>query len=505
MSPAAIHDVPKAGAGANGSHAKRKAAILSVLAATGITALKLAAGLLSGSLGMLSEAAHSGIDLAASGITLFSVYLAERPADAEHNYGHGKIESLSAFVELVIMLGSCAWLINASVQRILYHQHLNLQFAGLAFAVLLLSIGVDFTRSRGLRRVAQEYRSDALAADAVHFATDMWASGAVVVGLAAAFAGEKFGVRWLEYGDPVAALVVSAVILKACWQLGHTTVNALLDAAPTEKDSARSRLVCDLEAIPGVLSVDQLRTRRSGSNYFADVTLGMPRNLTFQRSEQLTVAATDAVRRHLPGADVVVHPVPYASVTESVHERIRAVAARRNLSIHEISVQQFNDPGDGPADIAAGHHGGLHVEQHLEVSEDMPLRQAHELVTELETEMRREVPAISSIVTHIESERTTIERPSSPERDRALELKLRDAASGFPEILDIHEVFVTRREYDPAGFGHLQVTCHCTLADDLPMSRVHQIITALEGAFKLKAPEADRLLIHPEPATDNRR
>ena len=134
----------------------------------------------------------------------------------------------------------------------------------------------------------------------------------------------------------------------------------------------------------------------------------------------------------------------------------------------------------------------------------MPLRQAHELVTELEAEMRRDVPEIATIVTHIESEPATIERPSSPERDKDLERRLRKVAEGFPEILDIHEVFVTRRSRD-AGSRHLQVTCHCTLADDMPMGRVHGVITALEGAYKLVAPEVDRLLIHPEPATDNRR
>ena len=242
-----------------------------------------------------------------------------------------------------------------------------------------------------------------------------------------------------------------------------------------------------------MLSVDRLRTRRSGANYFADVTLGMPRNLTFQRSEQLTMAATEAVQRHLPGADVVIHTVPTASVAESVHDRVRAVAARRNLAIHEISVQQLND--------------GLHIEQHLEVDETMPLRQAHELVTELEAEVLREVPAITSILTHIESEPATIERPASLERDRELEVRLRNVAAGFPEILDIHEVFVTRRRARSADphEDHIQVSCHCTLPDDLPMARVHAVITALEGAFKLDAPEVDRLLIHPEPATDNRR
>jgi divalent metal cation (Fe/Co/Zn/Cd) transporter len=211
----------------------------------------------------------------------------------------------------------------------------------------------------------------------------------------------------------------------------------------------------------------------------------MPRNLTFQRSEQITMAATAAVQRHLPGADVVVHSIPTASVAESVHDRIRAVAARSNLVIHDVSVQEYD--------------GALHVEQHLEVDETMSLRDAHALATQLEAEMRREIPAIASVLTHIESEPATIERPASLERDRQLEVRLRRAASAFPEILDIHEVLVSRMH------ERIQMSCHCTLPDDLPMAQVHAVITALESAFKLDAPEVGRLLIHPEPATDNRR
>jgi divalent metal cation (Fe/Co/Zn/Cd) transporter len=370
----------------------------------------------------------------------------------------------------------------------------------------------------------------------------MWASLAVMIGLGATFAGERYGLRWLEYADPLAAIAVSGVILRVSWHLARQTVDALLDATPTadpmsdptqskdskqSKDQLRQNLIHDLEAIPGVMTVDRLRTRRSGADYFADVTLGMPRNLTFQRSEQLTMAATEAVRRHLPGADVVVHTVPTASIAESVHDRIRAVAARRNLTIHEISVQQI-----GGQQSEQGGHPQLHIEQHLEVDETMPLLEAHELVTNLEAEMRREVPEIASILTHIESEPATIEQPASLEVDRELEVRLRSVAAGFPEILDIHDVFVTRRgpraihlAHSVAGTvdiaasgasvvsmasadpipGHIQVSCHCTLPDDLPMARVHAVITALEGAFKLEAPEVDRLLIHPEPMTDNRR
>jgi len=485
---------------------KNAAALGSVLAALGVMLLKLVTGILTGSLGMLSESAHSGIDLIAAALTLFSVRVSDKPADADHNYGHGKVESLSAFVETGLMLASCAWIVFEALRRMIFRQHLSVTVSVWPFLVLLLSIAVDFQRSRNLRKVARRYQSPALEADAVHFGTDMWSSFAVLLGLAATVAGEHWHLLWLQLADPVAALVVSAIILRVCWHLATQTVDTLLDATASGEGSGETRrevregLIRDLGAIDGVLSVDRVRTRRSGSSYFADLTLGMPRNLTFQRSEQITMAATAAVQRVLPGADVVVHSVPTASIAESVHDRIRAVAARSNLAIHDVSVQEYD--------------GALHVEQHLEVDETLTLREAHEIVTQLESEMRKDIPAIATILTHIESEPATIERPASLDRDRLLEHRLRNVAEGFPEILDIHEVVVTRlggsEKFETTGGTHdrkdrMQVSCHCTLPDNLPMARVHAVITAFEDAFKLDSPEVSRLLIHPEPATDNKR
>ena len=468
---------------------KRTAALFSVSAAALITLLKLITGLLTGSLGMLSEAAHSSIDLIAALITLFSVRAADRPADEEHNYGHGKIESLSAFVETGIMLVSSVVIIYEAVHRILYRNALSLPISIWPFLVLLLSITVDFTRSRSLRKIANETRSEALAADAVHFSTDIWASIAVLVGLIATALGERFEQPALELADPVAALVVSAIILSVSWRLARHTIDTLLDATPAQDgqtaSATRRKLIQELGGIEGVLSVDRLRTRRSGSGYFADLTLAIPRNVTFQRSEQITTAATEAVQRVLPSADVVVHSVPTATMAESVHDRVRAVAARANLAIHDLAIKHYD--------------GALHLELHLELAEDLPLQKAHEIVTRLEANIRSEIPGIASILTHIESEPATIEVPAALERDRLLEHTLRNVASRFPEVLDIHDIEVTRHH------DRTQVNCHCTLPDELSMGRVHQVMTALENAFKLEAPEVSRLLIHPEPATDNRR
>ena len=500
---------------------KRSAALFSVLAALVVTALKLITGILTGSLGMLSEAAHSTIDLVAAAITLFSVQVADRPADEQHNYGHGKVESLSAFVETGLMLASCVWIVTEAVRRLFFRQHLALAISPWPFLVLLLSISVDFMRARTLHRTARTFQSLALEADAIHFSTDIWSSTAVLLGLTATYIGERLHVPQLTIADPLAALLVAGIILRVTLRLARRTVDSLLDATPTHNPdgtptNTRRDIVRALAGIDGVISVNRLRIRQSGARFFADVTLAMPRNLTFQRTEQVTAAATGAVQHYLPEADVVIHSVPTASKAESVHDRVRAVAARSNLSIHDVNLQQHGD--------------ALHLEQHLEVDENMPLRKAHDLVTQLESDIRRDVPEVASILTHIESEPATIEQPASLERDREIELRLRRVAATIPGIVDIHDVLVTRLppavsesgknlealiararagthplSEDIPGAERIQVACHCTLPDDLPMADVHATITALETAFKADSPEVVRLLLHPEPATDNRR
>jgi cation diffusion facilitator family transporter len=472
------------------AYAKRTAALTSFLAASGITLLKLLTGLLTGSLGMLSEAAHSGIDLIASLLTFTSVRISDRPADAEHAFGHGKIENLSAVVETALMIASCLWIATEALLRIMHPDRLQLHFSIWPFVVLLLSIVVDAGRSAALHRVAVAYRSEALEADSVHFGTDIWASGAVIVGLLFSFAGQRWDIPALRYADPIAALVVAAIILRVTWKLARKTLDSLLDATPPEvRDKLQGQVLRDLKAIPDVISVQRLRVRRSGSNYFVDFTLGLPRALTFQRSEQVTAAATEAVQRRLEGADVVVKTVPMATVDESPFDRVRAVAARRNLNVHDVTLQQYD--------------GALHLEQHLELPESMSLRSAHEVATQLESDIRREVPGIATLLTHIEGEPATIAHTAPIETAKNLEAQLRKAATHFPEILDIHEITVTRG-YDGTAKA-IQVNCHCTLPDDLPMSRVHAIITEFEDEFRMQHPQVTRLLIHPEPASDNRR
>jgi len=470
------------------TRAKRRVALHSMLAALLMTILKLAAGILSGSLGVLSDGAHSALDLAGSALTFFSVRVSDKPADEDHTYGHAKFENLSAFFEAGLMAVSCAWIIWEAMHRILIRQSV-IHHSLWPVLVLLTSIAVDWWRSRELRAVARRFNSPALAADAFHFASDIWSTLAVLLGLGLSWFGQQRGIAWLDYADPVAAILISLLILRLTWKLTRETSEILLDTAPAD---LRQQIVSAVSAVQGVMAVEQARVRRAGSATFADLTLAFPRHYTFEHTGDLVQAATLAVQQVVPGADVVIHTIPRQGSAESIFDRVRAVAARNNVSVHEVSVQSTA--------------GRLRVEQHVELDERLTLTQAHDFVCALEAEILLDVPELAAVLTHIESEPATIERPQLIGRDpRGEELTahiqrlLSEVAREFPEIIDVHEVIVGRTN------EHIQVSCHCTLPDDLSMRRVHEVITGLEDRFKLLCPEAWKVLIHPEPLTDNLR
>jgi cation diffusion facilitator family transporter len=460
---------------------KRLVAGNSVLAAFAITSLKIVVGFTTGSLGILSEAAHSGLDLVAALVTYFSVRVSDKPADADHQYGHGKVENFSAFIETGLLLLTCVWIIFEAAKR-LFFQSVEIEPSLWAFVVMFLSIGVDIWRSRALGRIATKYDSQALEADALHFATDVWSSGVVILGLGLVQLGRAYQIAWLRRADPIAALFVAGVVVSVSWRLARRTVDALLDAAPA---GVRNQILERIRGIDGVLEVDRARIRRAGNRYFADFSVGLARNFTFQRSEQIADEVTAQVHQVLPDADVMVHSVPRARRSENIFDRIRAVAMRNNFNVHDVSVQDLN--------------GQLHVEQHLELDERLNMKEAHDEVTRLENEMRSEVPEITTILTHIESEPATIERGEQIVQLPQLEQHLRQIVKEFPEVIDVHE-FQFKKIRD-----RLYVSCHCTLPDDMPLSRVHDVQTALEIRFKQDAGELFRVLIHPEPMTDNRR
>ncbi len=286
---------------------KSSAALSSLAAAVFLTSLKIVVGLLSGSLGILAEAAHSSLDFAAALITLFAVRAASKPADREHAYGHGKVENLSALVETVLLLATCAWIIYKSVTRLASSQ-VVVKASIWTFAVMFVSIIVDVSRSRMLYRIAAKHRSQALEADALHFSSDVWSSVVVILGLVGVKLGQWFpNLAFLEKADPVAGLVVAAIVVWVSVKLGVRSIQALLDASPAgvaEKIKAR------VEALEPVVDCHAVRVRHSGPHYFVDLHITLDGKMSLQAAHDLTEEVEGTVKDILPDADVTVHPEP---------------------------------------------------------------------------------------------------------------------------------------------------------------------------------------------------
>ncbi len=460
---------------------KQRVARNSVVVAIFITLFKFVIGFASGSLGILSEALHSSLDLVASVVTFFSVRVSDKPADADHTYGHGKIENFSAFVETALLLGTCVWIVYEAIERLFFHT-VEIEPSVWAVVVMGSSIVLDYGRSRALKRVADKYNSQALQADALHFATDIWSSSVVIAGLFFVWAGRHYHVAWLAKADPISALCVAAIVVWISWRMARQTLDALLDAAPS---GIRNEIIAQIGHVSGVLQVERVRIRKAGSRYFVDVSIGLDRNVTFQASDRVVGDVRQRIHLLLGDADVMVNAVPRETLKESTFDRIRAAALRNNLMVHDISVQDID--------------GQIHVELHVELDENMLLIAAHDRVTALEADIRDHVPEIASILTHIESEPATVETSDAILRDAALEARIKAIGESFPDVVDVHEIILKRvRE-------HLFLSCHVTMQDHLPLSRVHDVQTAIEMKLQREAPQLFRVLIHPEPQTDNRR
>jgi cation diffusion facilitator family transporter len=286
---------------------KRSAAMSSVVAAVFLTGMKIIVGLLTNSLGILAEAAHSGLDLVAALVTLFSVRKSDQPADDSHLYGHGKVENLSALAETLLLLATCIWIIYEAVER-LFFRVVRVDASLWAFLVMAVSIFVDVTRSRILKRAAVKYNSQALEADALHFSTDVWSSGVVILGLIGVrLAAGNLRLAFLHRADAVAAMGVSVIVVYISLQLGRRCIDGLMDAAPAGlAENIRQRV----ESMPGVAECHQIRVRTSGAHVFVDLHATFSGGRSLEDVHRQTEIIEAAIRELEPRADVTVHPEP---------------------------------------------------------------------------------------------------------------------------------------------------------------------------------------------------
>jgi cation diffusion facilitator family transporter len=434
-----------------------------------ITGLKLVVGIETNSLGILSEAAHSGLDFLAALLTYVAVRIAALPPDREHQYGHGKIENLSAFIETMLLVITCGWIIYEAITRIVSGEsHVEPSIWG--YVVIVIAILVDISRSRALRKVAIKYKSQALEADALHFSSDVWSSLVVLGGLVAV----SYGYVWL---DAVAALIVALLVLFVSYRLGRRTVDALMDRVP---EGLYEQVVEAVKGVEGVEDIRSIRIRPSGAKVFVDTTVAVRRTTPFQQAHAIMDAVEHAINERHPGIDVVVHAEPFESVHESVADKVRMVVVGRglrpphNLVVHHVS-------------------GRYHVEFDVEYTAGMSFVEAHAIADEIEAGILRDVPSVAHVTVHLEEYHPGQNEVAPGEMDDALRRDINAFLALQSDIVSGSVVQILRHED--------QCTVHltCIFPRSLALADVHRRVSQLESRLYERFTEVRKVSIHAEP------
>jgi cation diffusion facilitator family transporter len=439
-------------------------------ASAGLTLAKSVVGMATGSLAILSEAAHSLLDLAATVMTYFAVRVSGRPADEEHHYGHGKVESVTALAETALLFLLSGIVIWEALQRLLGGHGHAVEATLWAFAVIFASILVDFFRARVLYRVAAETSSEALEADALHFGSDMWSSIAVPAGPAR--------LRSVSGGRAGAAIVVAVFICVAGWRLGRRTIDTLTDTAPA---GAADKIRAAAARVPGVVAVERVRARPAGDVLFVDLVVAVSRTLPLDRVAAITARVEGAVGALFPKVEATVNTEPRALDDETVLERVMVIERNRGLAVHHVTVHAIG--------------GRLSVSLDLEVDGNLALRRAHEIADGLEQAVRDELGPAVEVETHIEplQPRDQRGRDAPPERVRNMHDALIAIAAEIDLLGEVHDVRV--RETDDGEI----VNFHCLVDSSLSVTDMHEKVDEAERALRQRFPSIKRVIGHAEP------
>ena len=454
------------------SKLKSRAALASIAASAALTIGKLVAGLLSGSLALISEALHGLLDTGATILTWFAVRAADRPADDEHHYGHAKIEAVAALAETGLLIVLALGVLFEASRRLLGDSSPNVVNANwLTYSVLVVSIIVDLVRWRSLEKIAKQTKSDALAADALHFSSDLVASSLVLLGLLATDYG-------FQQGDTLAAFGVSLFIGVAGWRLGRRTIDTLVDKAP---DGMSQHMRDIVAAVPGVAEIEDLRLRAAGPRIIGELIVSVSRTLPVERIMEIKDQIAAAITQDFPDAYVTVTANTRTLDDESVLERVLMAAARKRLPIHHVTIQEVE--------------GVKSIGLDLELDGRMPHGEAHDIASALEAAIRDELGSDIEVDTHLEP----MEIAELSGRDAPADVTAKIAgtltsiAAEGADVLDIHNVRVRET---PAG---LVVNYHCRVDPARTVERVHLDVDRIDRRLQGEAPGVIRVIGHAEP------
>jgi cation diffusion facilitator family transporter len=459
---------------------KQSAALVSAIAVVLLGLAKLGLGLATGSLGLVADAVHSGLDLVSTVLTFLAVRWADRPADADHPYGHGRAENLSGFVESLIILGT-AMLIGLEAIRHIATGEATVIPTPLAFAVLLVSIGVSYWRSRALEQAAEAHGSDALAADALNFRADVWSSLVVLVGLALVVVGQAFDIPELaSTADAVAGLIVALLVIAAAARLARETIDALLDRSPEDIAEQMAEAVA---RVPEVVECRRVRLRRVGGRYFVDVIAVAPRTETFQESHALTEQIERAIWRVEPRSDIVVHLEPTVTTTETILDRIYLIAQELGVRVHDVQVRSID--------------GKSEVNLHVEVSPDLSLDRAHALASRLEDEIAASNPDVAAVNTHLEvAPPVGASRTEVTSQEAGLVRRITAVAS---DVLGPGRCYDVRLYRPSERRRQFDVVLRCSFSPTASVATAHEQAERVEQVLRARLPDLGSVLVHVEP------
>ncbi|RJQ28029.1 cation-efflux pump [Candidatus Parcubacteria bacterium] len=452
------------------SHQKQTVALSSVFASAALTVLKLTAGLLTGSIGILSEAAHSALDFGAALITYFAVKFADNPPDKEHPYGHGKIENVSALIATGLLFATSIWIIYEVVQRLLFKQS-EVEVTWYAIAIIAISIVVDFSRSRALSKVAKETKSHALEADALHFSSDILSSSVVLIGLLFVSAG-------IPIADSLAAIFVAIFIALIGVRLARRTIDVLIDAAP---EGLTDKVIESAKKVEGVINIEKALVRPVGTIVFIDLVVKVSRTLTLESIQVITDRIEKRIRKIIPEAEMNISTKPLSLNNETIIEQVQMVALNNKLSVHDIGVYSVKDI--------------KHISFHLEVDSKITIEEAHKTASRIEDEIKEEIGKDIEIEIHIEPARAEVVEGKDISKNERLKISegILNLAKNLELVKDIHNIEIKKAQ------NKLFISFHCRFDNKTSIEKVHDLSTKLEYLIKEKIDNAQRIVIHPEP------
>jgi cation diffusion facilitator family transporter len=452
--------------------AQQRTALISVVAAAALVAIKLVTGLLTGSLGLVAEAMHSGTDFVAALLTFYAVRVAVRPPDREHPFGHGKAEHLSALGEGAFLVVVSGFIVFASIRRLVNEGGHEVDAAWYAIAVLVVVIAIDLSRTVISLRTARRSRSPALAANALHFGSDLLGTSAVLVGLLLVRAG-------YHDADAIAALVVAALVVTAAIRLMRQNVNVLMDRRPAAAEAdARGAI---LAAEPGI-ELRRMRLRQAGGRHFVDVVVGIAADAALGQGHALADRVEDAVHRALPGSDVVVHVEP-AETPDDLRQRASgaALTVPHVREVHNVSVLVVD--------------GGRELSLHLKLPRDLPLADAHDVADDVERAILGAVPEIGDVHIHIEP----LAGGDAAAAQQPLPLEVADVDRAIRDIVREVTGSAARDVRIRRGPDGLLALLTVSVPGDQPLGEAHDAAGEIERRVRDASPELNDVVVHTEP------